>query len=131
AFAAVMIPALLTATAAWIGFRYIEMGDVSFHHLVNGSGNEPPQTIPWIGLVYFIAMVIGMFAHTTWALLPPKATSARPKLDAWLYLPPTLVAPIVFLAVLKLIGASGFSVESLLLSFQNGFFWQTVMSKRT
>lgn len=128
-----LIPGLLAAALAWFGERLIESrieGSAgSIHFLLRGSTTPGQSLIPWVGLVYFCAMVAGMFAHTTWDAISKRRSRKPPVFDKWLYLRPALVAPIIFIAVLKLVGGSNFDFAALLLSFQNGFFWQTVLSK--
>jgi hypothetical protein len=128
-----LIPGLLAAALAWFGERLIESwmsgSHGSIHFLLKGSTPSGQDVIPWVGLAYFAAMVVGMFAHTTWDAISKRRGGKSPAFDKWLYLRPALVAPIIFIAVLKLVGGSSFDFEALLLSFQNGFFWQTVLSK--
>jgi hypothetical protein len=130
------IPSLAVAALSWLVWRLVDNqvagSAVSFPHLVNGTdtaqgqGNPPP----WQGIVYFCAMIGGMAAHTTWELLPKSTRQKVVAFDKWRFVRPALVAPIIFLAVWKIVDVHPFGVESVLLSFQNGFFWQTVMSKR-
>lgn len=133
----VFAPSLLIAGLSWVIWRFVaiqaEGAGVTLPHLVNGGGSSTAQgnPAPWQGIVYFCAMVAGMAAHTTWEFLP-KSRRAKPiAFDKWQYVRPALVAPMIFLAVWKIVGIQPFGIESILLSFQNGFFWQTVMSKRT
>jgi len=130
----VLIPGLLAAALAWLGERLIQswIGESgsSIHFLLKGSASTTQDVIPWVGLVYFVSMVLGMFAHTTWDAITKRRAGKEPTFDKWLYLRPALVAPIIFIGVLKLVGGSSFDFAALLLSFQNGFFWQTVLSKQ-
>jgi hypothetical protein len=128
-----LIPGLIAAALAWFGERLIESriagSGGSIHFLLKGSASSDENVIPWVGLVYFVSMVLGMSAHTTWDAITKRRGGKAPAFDKWLYLRPALVAPIIFIAVLKLVGGTSFDFAALLLSFQNGFFWQTVLSK--
>jgi hypothetical protein len=128
-----LVPGTLAAALAWIGYRLIESrilgSGASIHFLLKGETTAGQRIVPWVGFVYFVAMVTGMFAHTTWDAISKRRGRTEPSLDKWLYFRPALVAPIIFIAVLKLVGGGSFDIEALLLSFQNGFFWQTVLSR--
>lgn len=132
--AVILVPGILAGGFAWIGDRLVEsriLGrDGSIHFLLKGSALSGQDVVPWVGLVYFLSMVLGMFAHSTWDAISKRRNGQPPSFDKWLYLRPALVAPIIFIAVLKLVGGNSFDFAALLLSFQNGFFWQTVLSKR-
>jgi hypothetical protein len=129
----ILLPGLIAALLAWLGERFVETivtgSGQSIHFLLKGSTATDQNVVPWVGVVYFISMVTGMFAHTTWDAINKRKAGKDPVFDRWVYLRPALVAPIVFIAVLKLVGGSSFDFAALLLSFQNGFFWQTVLSK--
>lgn len=128
-----LLPGVIAALLAWIGERFVDTvvtgSEQSFHFLLKGSSASDQSVVPWVGVVYFVAMVVGMFAHTTWDAINKRKAGKDPVFDRWLYFRPALVAPIIFIAVLKLVGGSSFDFAALLLSFQNGFFWQTVLSK--
>jgi hypothetical protein len=135
--ARIVVPSVLVAGLSWLVWRFIAIqiggSGISLPHLVNGgkgatSGGSPA---PWQGVVYFVTMVAGMAAHTTWQFLPQSQRAKPVAFDKWQYVRPALVAPMIFLAVWKIVGVQPFGIESILLSFQNGFFWQTVMSKRS
>jgi hypothetical protein len=129
----ILVAGLIAALLAWLGERFVETIVIgaghSFHFLLKGSASSDQNVVPWVGIVYFVAMVLGMLAHTTWDAVNKRKAGKDPVFDRWLYLRPALVAPIIFIGVLKLVGGSSFDFAALLLSFQNGFFWQTVLSK--
>jgi hypothetical protein len=132
----IVAPAIAVSVLSWFVWRFIDTtlaGNVSLPHLVNGTDAAQAKGEPaaWQGVVYFATMLAGMAAHTTWEFLPSSSRKKAVTFDKWRYVRPALVAPIIFLAVWKIVGAQTFGVQSVLLSFQNGFFWQTVMSKRT
>jgi len=91
---------------------------------------------PWRELLLFGVMVLGMAGKYFWDLIERRRESRRakgsrsPKLQFdWLdFLQPLLISGIVFAGVLR--EGPHEAVGSVLFSFQNGFFWQTVL-KRT
>ena len=98
------------------------------------SGAQPENMIGELVVLYgplFLAMVLGMLAKATvdW-LDEPNISAIAPHLRSGLIA--VLVSPIVFLGFLN---AGQFSVTTqaylvlMLLAFQNGFFWQTVLKR--
>lgn len=128
-----LVPGVIAALLAWVGERFVDTAvtgsEHSFHFLLKGSNTSDQNVVPWVGVAYFVTMVLGMLAHTTWDAISKRKAGKDPIFDRWLYLRPALVAPIIFIAVLKLVGGTSFDFAALLLSFQNGFFWQTILSK--
>ena len=88
--------------------------------------------------ILFIFMMTGMMCKNLFDLIERRkdrlkegfSNSKKPGLDFdfWNFVQPLLVASIVFGAVL---GADlHLGLPGLLLSFQNGFFWQSILAKR-
>jgi hypothetical protein len=103
--------------------------------LIQGPSHVFQQT-PVKELIFFVAMILGMVAKYFWDLIeerrkaPPDPHSGRRPLhfDPWECIQPLLVAGIVFGAILSML--KELTVPSVLLSFQNGFFWQTILKKQ-
>ncbi len=131
----IVLPSVVVAGVSWLLWRLVMMhldeATVNFHHLIRGTSSESTNLPVWTGAAYFGAMVAGMAAHTVWLMLPKIKGSHPLSFDRWQFVRPALVAPIIFLAVWKTVGSQPLGVEPILLSFQNGFFWQTVLSKHT
>jgi hypothetical protein len=103
---------------------------LSIHFLSHNPVENPiAEASPWAGLAYFVTMVIGMLAQTLWQAIQRRRGRQPPTFDRWEFIKPALVAPIVFLAVYHNISDPKISTVMLLFSFQNGFFWQTVLRK--
>jgi hypothetical protein len=93
------------------------------------------QSTPWKELLTFGAMVFGMASKYFWDLIEvrrnknSKLAQGQPKhgleFDAWDFVQPFLVAGIVFSGVLAV--QREVNPTALLFSFQNGFFWQSVL----
>lgn len=73
-------------------------------------------------------MVLGMLANYLWDLFKAKKTLADVNLPDLLL--PLLVSPIVFYGIWSMwSGEQKISFAFNLISFQNGFFWQVILSK--
>jgi hypothetical protein len=100
---------------------------------------------PFRELILFALMIVGMAArYMTHAIelrrerikeLSKEQGGIRgrkPKLefDAWEFSYPLFVSVVTFGALLSQIGDSFLTLANTILSFQTGFFWQTVLAKR-
>jgi len=113
--------------------------------LISGYFDEPLShsiskpwwsTSPWQELLLFLAMILGMTAKTVWDAIEARRTRMRRasgdrglRIDPWEFAQPMLVSVIVFGAVIGAKQPAG--IPGLVFSFQNGFFWQTVLRKQT
>jgi hypothetical protein len=134
---------------------YVSVQDASFHagHIAKESNQGGHGIQEVIGapfptaaassgvlaeLVLFATMILGMSAKYLWDQiesrrkknenLPPGAPKHRLEFDFWDFVQPLLVAGIIFAAVIQI--SSELNLTSGLFSFQNGFFWQTVIRRR-
>ena len=71
-------------------------------------------------------MVAGMAAKYLYDAI---GEGNAPKLQKWQIVKPFLVSPIVFGVIYATMDESTSYLLLLIFSFQNGFFWQTVLSK--
>jgi hypothetical protein len=96
---------------------------------------------PYRELILFVAMLFGMVARyfnlaiegrrTRMSELRAKGDQSRVRLqfDIWEFLNPLFVSVITFGALLNQLGSEGVSLANFILSFQTGFFWQTILSR--
>jgi hypothetical protein len=93
---------------------------------------------PWKELLLFLAMVLGMTSKYLWdlievrrsknAVLRPDEPKVGIEFDVWDFVQPLLVSALVFVSVLSTI--KDVTLMSFLFSFQNGFFWQSVLKQK-
>lgn len=99
------------------------------------------EASPFKELILFFLMGLGMLARVlTLAIEQRKkrqaklAKGARNKvgieIDKWDLVYPFLSSAIVFGAVMEIVGNSELAFPIVLLAFQNGFFWQTIIGKQ-
>ena len=117
---------LLGWVALWAAEHFL-----AIHFLAGGPKESPAaESSWWTSLAYFIAMVLGMMAQAIWHAIDKRTAGKPPVFDKWEFVKPALVAPIVFIAVYNNVTQAQITVVMLLFSFQNGFFWQTVLRKQ-
>lgn len=77
-------------------------------------------------LFLYITMLVGMFCKYLWDYTAPKT---RRKFNYKLFLRPVIISPIVFSVVWVAMGNKT-SFITFFFSFQNGFFWQTILERK-
>jgi hypothetical protein len=96
------------------------------------------DTTPLREAVLFALMLAGMAARTLSVAIEQRRVAASTsadgspppvRLEAWDFLYPFLVSFITFGAVIEFVGAEPLKIPQLILAFQNGFFWQTVVNR--
>jgi hypothetical protein len=99
------------------------------------------ESTPYRELLLFLAMVLGMAArYLTRAIeerrrkIQEAATKAQTErvpleLDLWEFIYPMLVSVITFGALLHQLDSERLTLANVILSFQTGFFWQTLLSR--
>lgn len=116
----------LALAALWVAEHFLAV-----HFLAGGPRENEAAESSWgASLAYFVAMALGMVAQAVWHALERRTAKSPPVLDKWEFVKPALVAPIVFISVYNNIAQSQITIVMLLFSFQNGFFWQTVLRKQ-
>jgi hypothetical protein len=107
-------------------------------------GKEEWYTIgPYPDLSFFVLMLIGMAArYFTKAIEVRREKIAalerageaftKPGIafDLWEFSYPLFVSVVTFGALLTQVKGNGLSLENIILSFQTGFFWQTLLATR-
>ena len=122
-----VVPAAIAGSLTWVSLWLVEHL-LSVRFLAGGPAENPAAEAPgWAAPAYFVAMVAGMLAQTIWHSLQSRKPNSAPVFDKWEFVKPALVAPIVFIAVYNGISHAELTLAMALFSFQNGFFWQTVL----
>jgi hypothetical protein len=85
------------------------------------------EIISWSDVVMYLMMLAGMLAKYFWDVIEQKK---RFKIDGLQLIKPMLVSPIIFIGIVTLTVDTNLSLLHFLLSFQNGFFWQTILYKQ-
>jgi hypothetical protein len=84
--------------------------------------------IPWLEIGLYFVMLMGMASKYLYDAIGEK-NRKKIKFNKWQFIKPFLVSPMIFAAVYSIIPASGSASLLLIFSYQNGFFWQTILYK--
>ena len=125
---------LLVGVAVWLEFLTAGHGVVTR----GTAGGVWFRRSPASEILLFLAMVIGMSSRYLWDLIElRKKTAAKDSSSGhkiglgfdWLdFLQPLLISAFVFEVILA--NSREFTSSTLLFSFQNGFFWQSVLKPK-
>ena len=84
--------------------------------------------IPWLEIGLYFVMLIGMASKYLFDAIGEK-NRRKIKFNKWQFIKPFLVSPMIFAAVYSIITEIGSAFLLLMFSYQNGFFWQTILYK--
>lgn len=113
----------IVAIALWYFFASTPQG-------FDGTFERDSALPAWAtNLSYFVAMIVGMLCQTIFDAIKTRKTGTAPVIDRWQIATPLLVSPMIFASVYSQLPASPeVRLLSLVLCFQNGFFWQDLMA---
>lgn len=95
---------------------------------------------PWREIVLFGSMIAGMTARYLTVLIEARRRRMAKvgfakrgrigiRFDGWEFAYPLLISVVTFSTVVAQTGAEDLSLANVLLSFQTGFFWETVLAR--
>jgi hypothetical protein len=102
------------------------------------GGSEWWQQALWRNLILYASMLMGMMFRVIWDSLElwrqhnaqaGARRKRRPRFEFWEFVYPIMPSLVVFQAVLLFADKEELSLPLLLASFQNGFFWNAVLSR--
>lgn len=103
---------------------------------IRSDGKPWFDTSPYKQLIALALMLGGMVAKYLFDLIQERRKkkeqgepNPRLEFDKWNFLRPFIVSFIVFGSFWQLHGNESLSLGWLVISFQNGFFWQTILEK--
>jgi len=85
------------------------------------------KALPWFEVILYFVMLLGMAAKYFYDAIGEGSTLNFQK---WQLIKPMLVSPIVFAAIYGMFAEESSRVLLLTFSFQNGFFWKTVLDQK-
>ena len=119
-------------------FIYVSSAPVTL-----GAEESWYKTSPYIEMVFFALMLAGMAARYVARAIEARrdkiaelakqsSSFAKPKLefDIWEFSYPLLVSVVTYGALLTQLKERTLSTENAILSFQTGFFWQTILAAK-
>jgi len=80
----------------------------------------------WLQIALYFSMLVGMASKY---LFDAIGEGNKVEFRKWQFFKPMFVSPIIFAAIYSKVGEDSPVVLLLIFSFQNGFFWQSVLKK--
>lgn len=90
------------------------------------------NTSPYRELILFALMLVGMAARVLSLAIEQRKTENEPaglRVNRWDFIYPMLFAVPTFGALLSQLNAETMTLPNIVLSFQTGFFWQTILKR--
>jgi hypothetical protein len=136
----IRVVCLLVTLAALLLFLYFQAG---FSTLTLGGEEKWHNTSPYVEILFFLFMLAGMGARYITKAIEVRrekiaelkrqgGTFANPKIefDLWEFSYPLFISIITYGILASQIKDHSFSIANATLSFQTGFFWQTLLAKQ-
>lgn len=99
-------------------------------------GSDRWNSTPLKEAILLLAMLAGMYLRVIWDTVERYRVKRaegrrvrRPDFDKWDFVMPALTALLVFQPVLSIGGGQPLSLQLVLFSLQNGFFWNSMFEK--
>lgn len=84
--------------------------------------------IPWLEVGLYFIMLLGMASKYLYDAIGEK-NRKKIKFNKWQFIKPFLVSPMIFVTAYSMIPEATSPFLLLIFSYQNGFFWQTILYK--
>ena len=114
---------LLSGTVAYIALDFANRPEV-----IEKGTWDILEAIPWLEVSLYLVMIVGMVAKYLYDTIN---TGNEVSLQKWQFIKPICVSPIIFASVYAVVGKESSVVLLLLFAFQNGFFWQSILYRKT
>jgi hypothetical protein len=121
-----MLSFLAIGLLAYIVFDYYFLGPANTH-IWKGS-DSVLSDMPWLEIGLYFVMLSGMASKYIFDAI---GEGNKPVIQKWKFIKPVFISPLVFGIIYSGMEAETSGILLLIFSFQNGFFWQTVLNKTT
>jgi len=119
---------LSVLAAAMLGYLAVDILLLVDGTVIPKGVGEILANLPWKDMGMFFAMLLGMASKYLFDLIGEKSRR-RITFNKWQFIKPFLVSPIIFGAILFQVPENISAFMLFLISYQNGFFWHTLLYK--
>jgi len=120
-----ILAVLLVGLLGYLAVEFLVLKDGS---VISKGAGEILANLPWQDLGMFFSMLVGMASKYLFDVIGEK-NRRRIAFNKWQFLKPFLVSPIIFGTILTQVPEKMPVFTLLILSYQNGFFWHTLLYK--
>jgi len=133
---------VVRVAAFLVGFSIIALVSYVLTPAPSQGDSEWYRRPPWPELLYFFLMIVGMLARSLSIAIEERKSTLQKlnrgkhslvvvslHMDIWDLAYPMLFSVMTFGALLSQIGDAPIGVTSVVLAFQTGFFWQTIIKR--
>jgi hypothetical protein len=111
-----------------VGYLSVELLVPGDNQVIHKGVGEALSNLPWQDIMMFFSMLLGMASKYLFDIIGEKKRR-RIAFNKWQFLKPFLVSPIIFGTILSQVPEKMPVFTLLILSYQNGFFWHTLLYK--
>ncbi len=111
-----------------LGYLAVDILVLKDGTVISKGAGEILANLPWEDIGMFFSMLVGIASKYLFDLIGEKRRR-RLAFNKWQFLRPFLVSPIIFLAILSQVPENIPAHMLFIISYQNGFFWQTLLYK--
>jgi hypothetical protein len=119
---------LMVMAVGVLGYLAVDILLLEDQTVISKGAREILANLPWKDMGMFFAMVLGMASKYLFDVIGEKKRR-RIAFNKWQFLKPFLVSPIIFGAILSQVPENISAFMLFLISYQNGFFWHTLLYK--
>jgi hypothetical protein len=119
---------LVVLLAGLVGYLALDMLVIEDNQVIPKGVGEIFANLPWQDIGMFFSMLLGMASKYLFDMIGEKKRR-RIAFNKWQFLKPFLVSPIIFGTILSQVPEKMPVFTLLILSYQNGFFWHTLLYK--
>jgi hypothetical protein len=110
------------------GYLEVELLVIEDNPVIQKNAGDILGNLPWQDIGMFFSMLVGMASKYLFDIIGEKKRR-RIAFNKWQFLKPFLVSPIIFGTLLTQVPENMPVFTLLILSYQNGFFWHTLLYK--
>jgi hypothetical protein len=111
-----------------LGYLAVDILVLEDGTVISKGAGEILANLPWQDLGMFFSMLVGMASKYLFDVIGEK-NRRRIAFNKWQFLKPFLVSPIIFVTILSQVPGNIPAFMLFIISYQNGFFWHTLLYK--
>jgi hypothetical protein len=123
-----ILSVLMTGLAVYLAVEILFQGN---RQVISKGDGGLLANLPWQDIGMFFSMLVGMASKYLFDIINEKDEKKKRRIafNKWQFLKPFLVSPIIFGTILSQVPDNMPVFMLFIISYQNGFFWHTLLYK--
>jgi hypothetical protein len=119
---------LSVMAAGLLGYLAVDILVLEDKTVISKGAGEILAKIPWQDIGVYFSMLLGMVSKYIFDTIGDK-NRKRIAFNKWQFIKPLFVSPIIFGTILSQVPENISALMLFIISYQNGFFWHTLLYK--